>query len=164
MNMFKKIQSLLIGRALKTTELAGEKFNVLWGLPILSSDAISSVAYASEEILLVLIPALGMYAYGIMLWIAVAITALLFILVFSYKQIIDSYPHGGGSYIVARENIGKVPGLVAASSLMIDYILTVAVSTCAGAAAITSAIPVLLQHQAIIAISLIAIITLGNLR
>ena len=162
--MFKKIQSLLIGRALKTTELAGEKFNVLWGLPILSSDAISSVAYASEEILLVLVPVLGMYAYGTMLWIAIAITALLFILVFSYKQIIDSYPHGGGSYIVASENIGKVPGLVAASSLMIDYVLTVAVSTCAGAAAITSAIPALLQHQALIAISLIGIITLGNLR
>ena len=162
--MFKKIQSLLIGRALKTTELAEEKFSVLWGLPILSSDAISSVAYASEEILLVLVPALGMYAYGTMLWIAIAITALLFILVFSYKQIIDSYPHGGGSYIVASENIGKVPGLVAASSLMIDYVLTVAVSTCAGAAAITSAIPALLQHQALIAISLIGIITLGNLR
>ncbi|OOM74587.1 hypothetical protein CLPUN_38290 [Clostridium puniceum] len=162
--MFKKIQSLLIGRALKTTELAGEKFNVLWGLPILSSDAISSVAYASEEILLVLVPVLGMYAYGSMIEIAISISALLFVLVFSYKQIIDSYPHGGGSYIVASDNIGKIPGLVAAASLMIDYILTVAVSTCAGAAAITSAFPVLLPHKALIAIFVIGIITLGNLR
>ena len=150
--MFKKIQSLLIGRALKTTELAGEKLNVLWGLPILSSDAISSVAYASEEILLVLVPVLGVYAYGSMIEIAIAISALLFVLVFSYKQIIDSYPHGGGSYIVASDNIGKLPGLVAAASLMIDYVLTVAVSTCAGAAAITSAFPALLPHKALIAI------------
>ncbi|AGX42051.1 APC family permease [Clostridium saccharobutylicum] len=162
--MFKKIQSLLIGKALKTTELAGEKFNVIWGLPILSSDAISSVAYASEEILLVLVPVLGMYAYGSMIEIAIAISALLFVLIFSYRQIIDNYPHGGGSYIVASENIGKIPGLVAASSLMIDYVLTVAVSTCAGSAAITSAIPALLQHKALIAILLIGIITLGNLR
>lgn len=162
--MLKKIQSLLIGRALKTTELAGEKFNVLWGLPILSSDAISSVAYASEEILLVLVPVLGVYAYGSMIEIAIAISALLFVLVFSYKQIIDSYPHGGGSYIVASDNIGKVPGLVAAASLIIDYVLTVAVSTCAGAAAITSAFPSLLQHKTLIAILLIGIITLGNLR
>ena len=85
-----------------------------------------------------------MYAYGSMIEIAIAISVLLFILVFSYKQIIDSYPHGGGSYIVASDNIGKIPGLVAAASLMIDYVLTVAVSTCAGAAAITSAIPALL--------------------
>jgi amino acid transporter len=162
--MFKKIQSLLIGRALKTTELAEEKFNVVWGLPILSSDAISSVAYASEEILLVLIPILGMRAYGSMIEIAIAITVLLGIIVFSYRQIIDNFPHGGGSYIVASENIGKLPGLVAASSLIIDYLLTVAVSTCAGAAAITSAIPALLPYQALIAILVIGLITLGNLR
>jgi amino acid transporter len=162
--MLKKIQSLLIGRALKTTELAEEKFNVVWGLPILSSDAISSVAYASEEILLVLIPVLGARAYGSMLEIAIAITVLLGIIVFSYRQIIDNFPHGGGSYIVASQNIGKLPGLVAASSLIIDYLLTVAVSTCAGAAAITSAFPALLPYQAIIAIFVIGLITLGNLR
>lgn len=162
--MFKKIQSLLIGRALKTTELAEEKFNVLWGLPILSSDAISSVAYASEEILLVLIPILGMAAYGSMIEISISITVLLAIIVFSYRQIIDNYPHGGGSYIVASENIGKISGLVAASSLIIDYLLTVAVSTCAGAAAITSAFPVLLPYKVLIAILVIGLITLGNLR
>ena len=90
--MFRKIQSLLIGRALKTTELASEKFNVLWGLPILSSDAISSVAYASEEILVVLVAALGTGAYKSMIGVSIAISALLFVLVFSYRQIIDNYP------------------------------------------------------------------------
>lgn len=162
--MFKKIKSLVLGRALKTTELASEKFNVLWGLPILSSDAISSVAYASEEILLVLVPVLGVASYKSMIDIAIAIAALLFILVFSYRQTIDAYPHGGGSYIVASDNIGKIPGLIAASSLTIDYVLTVAVSTCSGTAAITSAIPSLLPHKIPIAIVLIGLLTIGNLR
>jgi amino acid transporter len=162
--MFKKIQSLFIGKALKTTELEAEKFSVLWGLPILSSDAISSVAYASEEILMVLIPILGIAAYKPMLYIALAITVLLLILVFSYRQTIDQYPNGGGSYIVASENIGKIPGLVAASSLTIDYMLTIAVSTCAGTAAITSAFPSLLPHKVLITILLIALLTIGNLR
>ena len=162
--MFKKIQSLFIGKALKTTELEAEKFSVLWGLPILSSDAISSVAYASDEILMVLIPILGIAAYKPMLYIALAITVLLLILVFSYRQTIDQYPNGGGSYIVASENIGKIPGLVAASSLTIDYMLTIAVSTCAGTAAITSAFPSLLPHKVLITILLIALLTIGNLR
>ena len=162
--MFKKIQSLFLGKALKTTELESEKFSPLWGLPILSSDAISSVAYASEEILMVLIPILGIAAYKPMLYIALAIIALLLILVFSYRQTIDQYPNGGGSYIVASENIGKIPGLVAASSLTIDYMLTIAVSTCAGTAAITSAFPSLLPHKVLITIALIAILTIGNLR
>lgn len=162
--MFKKIQSLFIGKALKTTELEAEKFSVLWGLPILSSDAISSVAYASDEILMVLIPILGIAAYKPMLYIAIAITVLLLILVFSYRQTIDQYPNGGGSYIVASENIGKIPGLVAASSLTIDYMLTIAVSTCAGTAAITSAFPSLLPHKVLITILLIALLTIGNLR
>lgn len=162
--MLKKIQSLVLGRALKTTELASEKFNVIWGLPILSSDAISSVAYASEEILLVLVPVLGLASYKSMIDIAIAIAALLCILVFSYRQTIDAYPHGGGSYIVASDNIGKIPGLIAAASLTIDYVLTVAVSTCSGTAAITSAIPELLEYKVLIAIALIGLITLGNLR
>jgi len=162
--MFKKIQSLFIGNALKTTELASEKFSVLWGLPVLSSDAISSVAYASEEILRALIPALGIASYVPMMYIAVAITVLLGILVFSYRQTIDSYPHGGGSYIVASENIGKSAGLIAAASLTIDYVLTVAVSICAGVAAITSAFPYLLQYKVELTIVIIGIITIGNLR
>ena len=162
--MFKKIQSLFIGNALKTTDLASEKFSVLWGLPVLSSDAISSVAYASEEILRALIPALGIASYIPMMYIALAITVLLGILVFSYRQTIDSYPHGGGSYIVASENIGKSAGLIAAASLTIDYVLTVAVSICAGVAAITSAFPSVLQYKVELTIVIIGIVTIGNLR
>jgi len=162
--MFKKIQSLFIGQALKTSDLASEKFSVLWGLPVLSSDAISSVAYASEEILRALIPALGIASYVPMIYIAVAITALLGILVFSYRQTIDSYPHGGGSYIVASENIGKSAGLIAAASLTIDYVLTVAVSICAGVAAITSAFPSVLPYKVELTLFIIVIITIGNLR
>lgn len=162
--MLKKIQSLFLGKALKTTELHGEKYSILWGLPILSSDAISSVAYASQEILTVLVPVLGIAAYKPMVYVALAISILLFILVFSYRQTIDNYPHGGGSYIVASENIGTLPGLIAAASLTIDYVLTIAVSTCAGTAAITSAFPALLEHKVIITVAMIGILTIGNLR
>jgi amino acid transporter len=146
-SLWGKLSRLLIGKALRTEQLAEEKFNVFWGLPILSSDAISSVAYASEEILYVLVPVVGLLAYGQMFHIALAIVALLFILVFSYRQTIDAYPCGGGSYIVAHDNLGTLPGLTAAATLSIDYILTVAVSSCAGTAAITSAIPSLLVHR-----------------
>ena len=163
-SLWGKFSRLLLGRALRTEQLAEEKFNVFWGLPILSSDAISSVAYASEEILYVLVPIVGLLAYGQMFHIALAIVALLFILVFSYRQTIDAYPCGGGSYIVAHDNLGTIPGLTAAATLSIDYILTVAVSTCAGTAAITSAIPELLVHRVPIALFFILILTVGNLR
>ena len=126
-----KLEKILIGKALKTEDLKHEKFNVFWGLPILSSDAISSVAYAGEEILWVLIPVIGIMSYKYMLYAALSIVFLLFLLVFSYRQTIDCYPHGGGSYIVAKDNLGDVFGLIAASSLSIDYILTVAVSSTA---------------------------------
>lgn len=162
--MFKKIKQLLIGRPLKNEDIAGEKFNVIWGLPVLSSDAISSVAYAGEEILLVLIPVLGVLAYKQMFYVALSIVALLLILVFSYRQTIDSYPNGGGSYIVAKDNLGDTCGLIAGASLLIDYVLTVAVSICAGTAAITSAIPQLLPYNVIICVAIVLIMTIGNLR
>ena len=162
--MFKKLESILIGKTLKSNELSGEKYSVFWGLPVLSSDAISSVAYASEEILRVLVPVLAIGAYKPLLYVALAIIALLALLVFSYRQTIDNYPNGGGSYIVATENIGKLPGLVAAASLTIDYVLTIAVSTCAGTAAITSAFPNLLEHKVLITVLLILVLTIGNLR
>ncbi len=162
--MYKKIRTILIGKAVRSADSEDQKFSVFWGLPILSSDAISSVAYALEEILLVLIPVLGMASYGPMLGVAGAIVGLLVILVFSYRQTIDCYPHGGGSYSVASDNLGKVPGLVAAASLSIDYVLTVAVSICAGTAAITSAFPELLPFRVGIALLLITLLTLGNLR
>jgi len=162
--MLRKLKDLLVGRSLKSTEAESEKFSVLWGLPILSSDAISSVSYACEEILMVLVPALGMAAYQPLLGAAAAIIVLLFILVFSYRQTIDNYPNGGGSYSVASDNLGHIPGLVAAASLSIDYVLTVAVSASSGVAAITSAFPELLPHKTALALLIIALLTLGNLR
>jgi amino acid transporter len=162
--MFKKIKSVLIGKAIKSTEVESEKFSVIWGLPILSSDAVSSVAYACEEILMVLVPVLGIASYKPLMGVAVAIVALLSILVFSYRQTIDCYPHGGGSYSVASDNLGKIPGLIAAASLSIDYILTVAVSTCSGTAAIISAFPEVLPFRVEITLVIIVLLTLGNLR
>ncbi|MFL0195249.1 APC family permease [Clostridium sp. WILCCON 0269] len=162
--MLSKLGRLLIGKSLKTAELKSEKFNVFWGLPILSSDAISSVAYAGEEILLVLIPVLGIMSYKYMLYASMCIVFLLFILTISYRQTIDAYPQGGGAYIVAKDNLGTIPGLVAGASLTIDYILTVAVSASAGTAAVISAVPYLLDHRVTITLLFILIITIGNLR
>lgn len=162
--MLKNLKSIFLGKTLKTSDIANEKLNVLWGLPVMSSDAISSVAYASEEILWILVPVIGLAAYKNMFYAAMAIILLLGILVFSYRQTIDNYPNGGGAYIVATDNLGKLAGLVAAASLIIGYILTVAVSVCAGVAAITSAFPAILTYKIILAIFFIAIISLGNLR
>ncbi len=162
--MANKIKEAIIGKPLRNEELGGEKLNVFWGLPIMASDAISSVAYAVEEILWVLVLVIGILAYQYMFYAAIAIVVLLIILVISYRQTIDNYPHGGGSYTVAKENIGETPGLIASSSLIIGYILTVAVSTSAGTAAITSAIPELLPYNVWITIFLIALMTIGNLR
>ena len=162
--MFSKLRELLIGKTLKTEELEGEKLNVFWGLPILSSDAVSSVAYAGEEILYVLIGVIGFMAYKYMFYAALCVVLLLILLAFSYRQTIDSYPCGGGSYIVAKDNLGILPGLTAGASLTIDYVLTVAVSISAGTAAITSAVPSLFHHKVAIALTMLLIITIGNLR
>lgn len=162
--MFLKLRKFIIGKSLTTDQLKHEKFSVLWGLPILSSDAISSVAYAGEEILWVLIPVIGLMSYKYMFYAALCIVFLLFLLVFSYRQTIDNYPLGGGSYIVSKDNLGTIPSLTAAASLCIDYVLTVAVSTSAGTAAITSAIPALLHHKVLITLIIILILTVGNLR
>ncbi|MBX4270514.1 APC family permease [Clostridium estertheticum] len=162
--MFSKLRELLIGKTLKTEELEGEKLNIFWGLPILSSDAVSSVAYAGEEILIVLIGVMGFMAYKYMFYAALCIVLLLILLVLSYRQTIDAYPNGGGSYIVAHDNLGTTAGLTAGASLTVDYILTVAVSICAGTAAITSAIPSLLNHKVAIALVMLVILTIGNLR
>lgn len=159
-----KLGRLLIGRTLKTDDVKDEKFNIFWGLPILSSDAISSVAYAGEEILLVLVSVLGLMAYKYMFYAALCIVFLMCLLVFSYRQTIDKYPNGGGAYIVAKDNLGTIPGLTAGASLTIDYILTVAVSTCAGTAAVTSAFPALLPHKISITLAMILVLTIGNLR
>lgn len=162
--MKKKIKEALLGPTLENTQLEGEKFKVVWGLPIYSSDTISSVAYAGEEVLLVLFPVMGMLASGTLIKVMCAIIALLAILVICYRQTIDAYPSGGGAYIVGMDNLGTVPGLVAASSLMVGYILTVAVSSCSGAAAVVSAFPNLAPYKALIAFLVVCLLTWGNLR
>jgi amino acid transporter len=159
-----KFLNILTGKSLKTEELKSEKLNVFWGLPILSSDAISSVAYAGEEILWILIPVLGVLSYKYMFLAALCIVFLMFLVTLSYRQTIDAYPGGGGSYIVAKDNLGTLPGLIAGASLTIGYILTVAVSASAGTAAVISAFPSLLPHRVGITLFLILFMTIGNLR
>jgi amino acid transporter len=135
--MWKRI---LLGRPLKSSELEGEKMPVWKALPILSSDALSSVAYGTEQILLEL-AIVGVAAFSFSLPVAIAIIALITILIISYRQVIDAYPQGGGAYMVAKENLGMIWGRLAGVSLLIDYTLTVAVSVSAGIMAITSAFP-----------------------
>ena len=153
----------LIGTPLKTAEAAHERLSNFAALAVFSSDALSSVAYATEEILLVLVLA-GSAGLPKSLPISVAIAALLLIVATSYRQTIPAYPSGGGAYIVAKENLGVYPGLIAGAALLIDYVLTVAVSVAAGVAAITSALPALHPHRIGLGILFIALITLANLR
>ncbi|WP_141604423.1 APC family permease [Terrilactibacillus laevilacticus] len=161
--MVKKLKRLLIGRPLKSNEIQGQKLNKLKALAILSSDALSSIAYGPEQILVVLMT-IGAAALWYSLPIALGVLILLIALILSYRQIIYSYPHGGGAYMVAKENLGMNFGLIAGGSLLIDYILTVAVSVSAGTDAVTSAFPTLHPWSVWIAVIFVVIITLLNLR
>ncbi|MBN1316171.1 MAG: amino acid permease, partial [Anaerolineales bacterium] len=161
--MFSGIRQLLLGSPLTTAEELEQRLTKIKALAIFSSDALSSVAYATEEILLVLVAA-GSLAMGYSLPIAFSIVALLLIVAFSYFQTIHGYPSGGGAYIVAHENLGEWPGLVAAASLLIDYVLTVAVSVTAGIAAVTSAFPGLIPFKVELCLIAIVLITWMNLR
>ncbi|PYI53927.1 APC family permease [Paenibacillus flagellatus] len=157
------IKRFLIGRPLKSNELGEQKLNKTKALAILSSDALSSVAYGPEQILLVLVT-VGAAAFWYSLPIAIGVLVLLTALILSYRQIIFAYPHGGGAYVVSKENLGIFPGLVAGGSLLVDYILTVAVSVSAGTDAITSAFPGLHAHNVAIAVIFVVLITTLNLR
>ncbi|WP_269919885.1 APC family permease [Caldifermentibacillus hisashii] len=161
--MVTALKRLLIGRPLKSTELGEQKLSKTKALAILSSDALSSVAYGPEQILIVLVT-LGAAALWYSLPIAVGILILLIALILSYRQIIYAYPRGGGAYMVSRVNLGADFGLIAGGSLLVDYILTVAVSVSAGADAITSAFPILHDHKVAIAVAFVLLITLLNLR
>ncbi|MGG3560953.1 APC family permease [Neobacillus rhizosphaerae] len=161
--MLSSFKRLLIGRPLKSTALGEQKLNVLKALAILSSDALSSVAYGTEQILIVL-ATISVIAYWYSIPIAVGVLFLLAALILSYRQIIYSYPQGGGAYLVSKENIGEKAGLIAGGSLLVDYILTVAVSVSAGTDAITSAFPALHTHTVLIACILVVFITILNLR
>ncbi|KOP68102.1 amino acid permease [Bacillus sp. FJAT-18019] len=157
------LKRLLIGRPLKSNELGEQKLNKKKALAILSSDALSSVAYGPEQILLVLIT-----ISGAALWysipIGIGVLVLLTALVLSYRQIIYAYPQGGGAYVVSKENLGILPGLIAGGSLLVDYILTVAVSVSAGTDALTSAFPALHEHKVAIAVTFVILLTILNLR
>ena len=153
----------LVGLPLKTKEAAHERLSKRLALAVFSSDALSSVAYATEEILLVLtLAGAVMVSYSIPL--SLSIIGLLIILTMSYRQIIFEYPEGGGAYIVGKSNLGEWPGLVAAAALMIDYVLTVAVSVAAGMAALISAVPALLPHREALCVAAILLVTVVNLR
>ncbi len=160
----KILKKILLGKALKSSDLENEKLNRVWGVPIMASDAVSSVAYAIEEILIVLIPAMGFFAINYVGVVALPIVILLLVLIFSYSQIINSYPSGGGAYIVASENIGKSAALIAAGALIVDYVMTVAVSLSAATAAFVAAFPEFAQYKILIAFICLLVVTLLNLR
>lgn len=158
-----KLKHFLLGSPLPTQRFKLERLPKVLGLAVFSSDALSSVAYATEEILLMLVAAGTAVLY--LSWpISLAITGLLLVVVTSYYQTIHAYPSGGGAYIVAKENLGVNAGLVAGAALMIDYVLTVSVSIAAGVAAITSALPILYGHRVALCLLCILVLTLVNLR
>jgi len=162
--MYAVLKRLLLGRPLRSAEQEHQRLIKVIALAIFSSDAISSTAYATEEILHVLVPLAGAAALDDLIPISLVVVTLLAIVVFSYRQTIFAYPNGGGSYIVSRENLGETPALVAGASLLVDYVLTVAVSVSAGVAAITSAVKPLADHRVELGLVLIIMVTVGNLR
>ncbi len=161
--MLNKIRIRFFGSPLPTQELAHKRLNKIQALAAFSPAAISSIAYANQEIFLVLVAAGGV-GLTRSFPIGLGITLLLVLVAFSYYQTIDAYPSGGGSYAVARENLGVLPGLVAAAALMIDYVLTAAVSLTAGVEAIASAFPNLWNYRIVLALALLGVITWINLR
>src|SRR6266511_1452050 len=158
-----RLKRLLLGAPLRTAQLMHERIPKRVALAVFSSDPISSTAYATEEILLVLVLA-GSAATGLALPLSIAIAGLLGILVLSYRQIINAYRSSGGAYVVSRDNFGPMVASVAGSALIIDYILTVAVSVAAGTAALTSAFHVLEPWRFPIAVGFVVLLAWGNLR
>ncbi|WP_026852412.1 APC family permease [Geothrix fermentans] len=163
------VRRLLLGRRLASEETHEARISNPVALAVFSSDALSSVAYATGEIMAVLGPYMAMAAFGpaVLSWswpVAVGIVLLLTILTISYRQTIFAYPSGGGAYIVAKENLGELPAQVAGASLLVDYVLTVAVSVSAGVTAITSAFPGADAHRVALALAVVAFIGLMNLR
>ena len=166
------IKRLFIGRALKTEQAAHERLTKKTALAVFSSDALSSTAYATEEILLVLAvaaAATGGTSFHYVVPVSVGIALLLAIVATSYRQTIHAYPSGGGAYIVAKENLGTTPGLIAGAALLVDYVLTVSVSIAAGVAAVTSAVQGtgyawLAEHRVVLCLVFITFIAIANLR
>jgi amino acid transporter len=153
----------LLGRPIPIERLQDELLPKLLALPIFASDALSSVAYATEAALAVLVAA-SLASANLVVPISAAIAALLAIVVLSYRETINAYPNGGGAYVVARENLGTTSGLVAAASLLVDYVLTVAVSIVAGVLALASAVPGLQSHEVALSLLVVVVLALANLR
>jgi amino acid transporter len=161
---FKRV---LIGRPLANQEAPHQTIGKTVGLAVFASDALSSVAYATQEILVVLAGAavlMGTVVFGVSIPISIAIVVLLVILTISYRQTIFAYPGGGGAYIVARDNLGELPAQVAGAALLTDYILTVAVSISSGTDQVASAIPALRPFQVELAVAAVVLMTIVNLR
>ncbi|MFJ1646719.1 APC family permease [Streptomyces sp. NPDC088258] len=158
-----RVRRAVLGAPLRSTAIARERMRKLVALPVLSADALSSVAYGPEALIAVLVLA-GTAGLAYSTPVALAIVFLMLAVGLSYRQTIRAYPHGGGSYIVATDNLGRLPGLVAAAGLMTDYILTVAVSVSSGMAAVTSALPGLSDDVVLIGVLIIAVLLAGNLR
>jgi amino acid transporter len=161
--LFPSLKRFVVGKPIPSSLAHHERLSRVTGLAVLSSDALSSVAYATEEIVRVLVLA-GAAALTYSTPIAFVIAAILAIVVFSYRQTIHAYPTGGGAYIVSKDNLGEMPALVAAGSLLIDYILTVAVSIAAGVAALTSAFPGWHANRVELTLGFVALLMIGNLR
>src|SRR5689334_23819085 len=155
-----QIKRLVVGAPIPSRLAHHERFSRLTGLAVLSSDPLSSVAYATEEILRVLTVG-GVAALSLVTPIGAVIATMLAVVVFSYRQTIHAYPNGGGAYIVAKENLGRLPSLIAAASLLIDYVLTVSVSIAAGVAAITSAFPQYQPHAVAVCLGFVVVLMLG---
>src|SRR5437899_8434478 len=160
---YTRIKRVIFGRPLASDRLEHERLDKKTALAVLSSDAISSVAYATEQTLLVLV-VLGAAALNYVVPISAVIVGLLVLVALSYRQTIFAYPNGGGSYTVAKDNLGTMPGLVAAAALLTDYIMTVAVSIAGGIAAITSAYHNLIAHTVLLCVLSIAVLAIVNLR
>jgi amino acid transporter len=161
---YRRLKHVIFGRPLPSERLEHERLDKKTALAVLSSDAISSVAYATDQILFVLGGAIGLAAVNFVLPISAVIVGLLVLVGLSYRQTVFAYPNGGGSYTVARENIGVMAGLVAAAALLTDYILTVAVSISGGVAAMTSAYPSLAPHTVLICSLAIILLATVNMR
>src|SRR5438105_3597553 len=158
-----RLKRVFVGSPIPTAQSRHERLRKTTALPIFASDALSSVAYATEEILLVLVLA-GTVALSYSLPIGIGIAILIGLVVASYRQTILAYPRGGGAYIVTKDNLGVIPGLTAGGALLIDYVLTVAVSVAAGVAAVTSAVPALFPYRVWLCVAAVILVAIANLR
>lgn len=159
-----RLKRRLLGAPLHTDQLAHERLGKPTALAVFASDNLSSSAYATEEILRVLVPAVGVAAFALVVPITIALLVVLGFLILSYRQTIKAYPSAGGAYIVTKDNFGLLPAQVAGVALLTDYVLTVAVSVAAGTAGLTSVFPALVPFDVPLALGFIAVIAYGNLR